>query len=172
MAEILDIVNANDEVIGQIDRNDPSKEQHIVRVVFVGFYTSDKRVILQRRGIIKQNAGKLTATVSGHVESGSTYDETAIKESLEEAGIRIELSRAANLGVMLDSDINVMRAIYAYPFDGDLDDLKIEGGGQGGGFIAIPIDDLQHERVANPDRFTGFLRSPAGKRLLDHIEAA
>lgn len=171
MAEILDIVNVNDEIIGQIDRDDPEKERHIVRVVFVGFYTSDKRVILQRRGALKRNAGKLTATVSGHVESGSTYDETAVKEAFEESGIRIELSRAANLGVMLDSDINVMRAIYAYPFDGDLDDLTIEEG-EGAGFVAIPLDDLKHERVANPDRFTGFIRSPAGKRLLDHIEAA
>ncbi len=171
MAEILDVVNENDEVIGKIDRDDPDKERHIVRVVFVGFYTSDKRVILQRRGVVKRNAGKLTATVSGHVESGATYDETVVKETFEEAGIRIELSRVANLGVMLDSDINVMRAVYAYPFDGDLDDLKIEEGGEGGGFVAMPLEDLMNERVVHPDRFTGFMNSAAGDLLLRHIDS-
>lgn len=101
MAELLDIVNEKDEVIGQVERDDASGVKHIYRTVFIGFYTSDKRIILQLRSQVKiYNPGKLTTTVSGHVESGYSYDEAAIKEGFEETGVVIDLSKLEKVGVM------------------------------------------------------------------------
>lgn len=171
MAEILDIVNEHDEVIGQIDRSAPDKENYIVRCIFVGFYTADKHILLQRRGPLKKNADKLTVTVSGHVESGATYEETVVKETFEEAGVHLDLSRVVYLGTMLDPTVKVMRAIYVYPYDGTVDELIVEES-EGAGFVALPIATLRQQLTTEPDLFTPFLHSAAGERLISYIEKA
>lgn len=167
MTEILDIVNEHDEVIGQIERS-KKDDSHIVRVIFIGYYTPDKKIILQKRSQQKKNnPGKLTASVSGHVESGMSYEDTAVKEALEESGIVIDRENLISLGVMFGGD--VMRAVFAYPFDGNIDDLKVEEG-EGDGFVAMDINDLKHELADKPDKFTPFFSSPAGASLIDYIE--
>lgn len=170
MAEILDIVNEHDKVVGQIDRSAPDKEHYIVRCIFVGFYTADKHVLLQRRGPLKKNAGKLTITVSGHVESGATYEETVAKETLEEAGVKLDMSRVVHLDTILDPTVKVMRAVYAYPFEGTISDLIVEES-EGAGFVALPVATLRQQLATDPDLFTPFLHSTAGERLLSYIES-
>lgn len=166
MAELLDVVNENDEVIGQIDRNDKTAE-HIIRMVFVGFYTPDKKLILQRRSKTKKvYPDRLTSTVSGHVESGHTYDETAVKETHEETGVKIDPTKLINLGTRFTG--NSMRATYAYPFDGSIDDLVIEEG-EGAGFIEMGIEDLDIDRIENPDRYTPFFQGEEATKLIKYV---
>jgi 8-oxo-dGTP pyrophosphatase MutT (NUDIX family) len=168
MAELLDIVNEHDQVIGQIERDDANKAKHIFRMVFIGFYTPDKHIILQLRSLAKKNnPGKLTATVSGHVQSGQSYDVTALKEGYEESGITINPANLKSLGVMFGGD--AMRAMYAYPFDGTTEDLKVEEG-EGAGFVAMSIPALRKERNENPDKFTPFILGEAGTALIEYIE--
>ena len=168
MAELLDIVNEKDEVIGQIERDDINKAKHVFRMVFIGFYTPDRHIILQLRSMTKKyNPGKLTSTVSGHVESGHTYDETAIKEGFEETGVVIDPSKLENVGVMYGGD--AMRAVYAYPFDGVIDDLRVEEN-DGAGFVAMSIDELRKELAENPDKFTPFFATEAGAKLVEFID--
>lgn len=176
MPEILDIVNENDEVVGQIARSDvESKDiadrRYIVRKVFVGFYTPDKQIILQLRSKTKKsNPNKLTVTVSGHVESGWSYDDTAVKECYEESGIHIDPAKLKSLGVVFDRDNYDMRAIYAYPFDGKIDDLKIEDG-EGAGFVMMPVATLRKEQTANLEKFVPFVTSEYCNILLDYIDS-
>jgi isopentenyl-diphosphate Delta-isomerase len=168
MAELLDIVNEKDEVIGQIERDDSRGIKHIFRTVFIGFYTSDKHMILQLRSMAKiYNPGKLTSTVSGHVESGHSYDDTAIKEGFEETGIVIDPSKLMRVGVTYDGE--AMRAVYAYPFDGKAKDLKIEKD-EGAGFITMTISDLRKELTEHPEKFTPFMHSKAGIGLINYID--
>lgn len=167
MTEILDIVNENDEVIGQIDR-DLKDDSHIVRVIFIGFYTPDKKLIMQKRSMLKKkNPGKMTATVSGHVESGMSYDDTVVKEALEESGIAIDPDKVVYLGKFLEQ--GTMRAVYAYPFDGSIDDLQIEAG-EGDGFVAMTIPEIRQKRQSDPDEFTPFVSSKSGSALFDYID--
>lgn len=169
MAEILDIVNENDEVIGQIDRADPELENHIVRTVVIGFYTPDKKILLQQRSLAKKtNPGKMTATVTGHVESGSTYEETVLKEGFEETGVHIDMSKVHYIGKEVIS--SKMRSMYAYPFDGTADNLTIEEG-EGDGFVAMTIPELRQACIDTPDKFTPILHSQTGRKLLDYIES-
>ena len=181
MAEILDIVNENDEVIGHIERNDAELDKYIFRSIFILFYTPDKRLILQLRSMNKKsNPGKLTTTVSGHVASGSTYDETAIKEAYEESGIKIDPSKLKNLGVVfvdpqslknagVENGAGVMRGIYAYQYNGEVEKLKVEKN-EGAGFVTITIDQLRKQRIKNPEKFTPSILSDAGTKLIDYIE--
>lgn len=165
MIEILDIVNEKDEVIGQIDRAHPDKLSYMVRVVFVCFYTPDGMLLLQRRGPNKAGAGKLTTTVSGHVESGWSYDDTAVKECQEETGIAIDGNKLHFLGTF---PTDVMRAVYAYPFGGDISELQVEEG-EGDGFVAVHIDAIADEMQQFPDKFTPFFQTEASKMLVDYI---
>ena len=168
MAELLDIVNDRDEVIGQVERNDRANEGHIIRMVFVGFYTPDKEIILQRRSRRKRSSpGRLTSTVSGHVSSGQSYDEAAIRETYEETGVVIDRPLMVPLGVLLGG--NAMRAVYAYPYSDPISRLQIEKD-EGDGFVKIPVERLTRERFAKQDLYTPFINSDAGTVLLDYIQ--
>jgi len=177
MAEILDIVNEKDEIIGQMEREEVHAKGLICRMVFVLFYTPDKQIILQRRSLSKKsNPGRLTTTVSGHVESGATYDETAAKETLEESGISVELSDLTNLGVLYagytegDYISNAMRGLYLYEFKGSVGDLKIEAG-EGEGFESISIDEFWRRRSETPDDLSLYLLDELGAKMIQTIEA-
>lgn len=169
MAELLDIVNEHDEIIGQMERDDANKDGHIFRRIFILFYTPDKHVILQLRSMTKKTSpGKLTSTVSGHVESGHSYDETALKEGYEESGIVIDPAKLKSLGVMFEGG-DAMRAIYAYPFGGSIEDLLVEEG-EGAGFVSISLEALKKERIENPNKYTPFILSSAATKLIEYIE--
>jgi isopentenyldiphosphate isomerase len=49
MSEILDIVNDNDEVIGQAERDEVHRIGLVCRLAYVCFYTAGGEVILQKR---------------------------------------------------------------------------------------------------------------------------
>ena len=168
MTEILDIVNEYDEVIGQIERDDTRKDDHIIRHVFIGFYTPDKQLIMQKRSMKKiNNPGKYTVTVSGHVESGWNYKDTAVKEAREESGVAIDPEKLVRICVRLES--NVMRAVFAYPYGDNIDNLRIEED-EGDGFKLISIDELRRELNENPHQYTPFLHTESCSQLLDYIE--
>lgn len=54
MSEILDVVNDNDEVIGQAERDRVHSEGLVCRLVYVCFYTAKGEIILQRGAILKR----------------------------------------------------------------------------------------------------------------------
>ena len=170
MSEILDIVNENDEIIGQINRDDTHRAGHIFRMVFVGFYTPEKNIILQRRSMLKKSSpGLLTATASGHVSHGQTYNEAAVRETLEETGVVVDEAKLRKLGVILGD--GAMRAMYAYPYDDAIDELIVEEN-EGDGFIETSVKALRAESTNQPDIFAPFIRGSAADILLDYIERA
>jgi isopentenyldiphosphate isomerase len=87
--EILDVVDENDNVIGQEPRSKIHREGLFHREVHVLFITPNKEIIFQKRGINKDSyPGLLDATVGGHVSQGETYETAALKEMEEETGIK------------------------------------------------------------------------------------
>lgn len=59
--------------------------------------------------------------------------------------------------------------IFAYQFDGDVDDLKIEAI-DGVGFVKLPIDELEKRLDAEPDTFATVLTDTVGRDLLRGIK--
>lgn len=143
MSEILDVVNENDEVVGQAERDEVHRIGLVCRLVYVCFYTADRGVILQKRSDTKKNdAGKLATTVSGHVASGQDYLEAAVRETFEESGLEVDASNLVSLGVVRADYVqgtylsNAMRGLFAYKFDGNILDFKVEDI-DGAGFVKI-----------------------------------
>jgi len=135
--EILDIVDDNDKIIGQASINEAHEKGLRHREVHVWFYSPNGELIWQCRSKNKElYAGFLDATVGGHVSSGQIPLDAAIRETGEETGIEVG-AKDLQLIRKVRSDSsdpsnglvnNVFRYIYAYPFNGKLEDLRIEEG--------------------------------------------
>lgn len=92
--EILDLVDDNDSVIGRIRRGDMNtlvpRGGKYVRAADIFIMRSDGKIWVPVRGMHKSIApGGLDFSVGGHVASNETYEETAVRELSEEAGITV-----------------------------------------------------------------------------------
>lgn len=175
MSEILDVINENDEIIGQAERDEVHSKGLLCRLIYVCFYTSDRKVILQKRSASKKNdPEKLTTTVSGHVGSGQGYLDAAVRETLEETGVEITANDLNDLGVIRADYVQgdylsyAMRGFFAYKFDGNISDLKVEDG-DGAGFVSFHIDELANKLQNAPDEFAAVLTDEPGRKLIDGI---
>lgn len=177
MTEILDVVNERDEVTGQMERAELHRQGLIYRSVHVQFYTPAGDIILQRRSMSKATyPGCLTTTVSGHVESGMTYYDTALKETHEETGIVIDPTKLSDLGKVYfehphheGTRGNAMKGLYAYLYNGALDQLQIEAG-EADGFEVFTFDEFRKAVKTDPSDFVMLLSMKPGQEMIDKIE--
>ena len=176
MSEILDVVNDHDEVIGQAERDEVHKIGLLCRLVYICFYTTDGKIIFQKRSTTKKNdPGRLTTTVSGHVESGQSYLQAAVREALEETGIKIKPEDLKNIGVIRadfdqgDYRSHAMRGLFAYKFEGSIEDLKVEDG-DGAGFVSMSVDEFKSELHKHPEKFATVFTYEPGERLITGVQ--
>jgi isopentenyldiphosphate isomerase len=88
--EIFDIVNDNDEVIGQLPRRIVHADGHKHRAVHVLIFNSGGRVFLQKRSMSKDTfPGAWDSSASGHLDRGEDYDACAVREVREELGVTL-----------------------------------------------------------------------------------
>ncbi len=88
MPEILDIINLNDQVIGQATREDVYANKHMHRIVHIIVRDSAGRFLFQIRSeTVKYRPLHWCAAACGHVQTGETYAEAARRELEEEIGI-------------------------------------------------------------------------------------
>jgi len=136
----LSIVDEEGNIIGEDTRENIHKKGLLHKEVHVWFYTPKGGIIFQLRGKDKDTfPNLLDATVGGHVELGDDYVDTALKETLEETGVRAiknDLYLVAKIRKIAkdpatDMVNNVLRMVYAYEYSGNIEDLGIEEGSQG-----------------------------------------
>jgi len=87
--EQFDLVDLDDQVIGRVRRGDAHRDPRLIhRSVQIVIFTSDERILLQRRAATKDLfPGYLCASASGHVMAGDDYEQTAQRELIEELGV-------------------------------------------------------------------------------------
>lgn len=88
-AELFDIVDENDEVIGQAPRSECHGNPALVhRVAHVMVFNRQGALLLQKRAESKDiQPGKWDTSVGGHLDPGEDYKQAAIREMHEELGI-------------------------------------------------------------------------------------
>lgn len=147
---MLNLVDENGNIIGKDTRENIHRKGLLHREVHVWFYTPRGEIIFQLRGKDKDTfPNLLDATVGGHVEIGVDFSDAALKEMLEETGVKAEkddLRLITKLRKRAKDPVtgminNAIRAIYAYKFEGNLDELKVEGE-KAQGFEKWSIDEL------------------------------
>jgi isopentenyldiphosphate isomerase len=145
---ILDIVDENDNIIGQETRTKIHKDGLLHREIHVWFFDDEKQVFLQHR---KKDAETfpdlLDMTVGGHVEIGDNYITTALKEIEEETGIKVKKEDLIEVKKLIRESYDeitgltnrAMGVTYAYRYNGSENDLK---GEEDIGFEKWSIDEL------------------------------
>ncbi len=89
--ELFDIVNINDEVIGQERRSEVHRLGLRHRAVHVLVFNSNGDLFLQKRSMKKDcHPGVWDSSASGHLNAGEAYDACAVRELAEELGCHPE----------------------------------------------------------------------------------
>ena len=88
MPELLDYVDANDQVLGQCTYEEARANGHRIRIVCVLVVDADNRIILQFRHRNKKSHPRhYCDSAVGKVLAGESYDDAAARELLEELNI-------------------------------------------------------------------------------------
>ncbi len=92
-SELMDVVDENDIVIGTAERSEIYSQKLRHRIVHVFLADADGKFCLQLRSKTMSFApGHWAPSAGGHVKSGETYKEAALRELEEELGITAELT--------------------------------------------------------------------------------
>lgn len=89
--EVYDVVNDQDEVVGTATRKQVHHNPSLIhRAAGAYIFNHQKQLLMQKRSKSKDMfPGYWAFSVGGHVDSGSTYDETVRREMREELGFEI-----------------------------------------------------------------------------------
>jgi len=86
--EMFDVVNSRDEVVDRRSRSEVHRLGLLHRAVHVLVFNTRGEVFLQKRSMLKdRQPGLWDSSVSGHVDSGEEYDQSAVRELREEIGV-------------------------------------------------------------------------------------
>jgi len=178
MAQILDIVNKNDEIIGQDTRENIHQKGLLHREVHVYFITPNREVIFQHRAKDKDLfPDKLDAAVGGHLKSNESYEQAAVRETEEETGVKVEVNELVPINKVakcfkdeVNNKINnVINYRFAYVYPGNIQDLRAETG-KAIGFEVWPIDKLLNLTEQEKDRFLPMILEFTVNELADFIK--
>ncbi|MFW5887969.1 MAG: NUDIX hydrolase [Bacteriovoracia bacterium] len=159
--ELLEVVNEDDEIVGLETRKKVHENGLLHREIHIWFLTPNGEIVFQHRAKDKDTyPDKLDATVGGHVDPEMSYEDTAVKECKEETGVDIDPQKLVLLTKMrkktFDEDTgltnNTIRTLYAYLYEGDVNDLEVEEG-KATGFEAWSIDKLTELNDKDKTRF-------------------
>ena len=88
--EIFDIVDENDEIIGQRPRSEVHQLGLLHRAIHLLVYNSKGELFLQKRSKQKDCfPNTWDSSASGHLDSGENYDDCIIREPKEELGLEL-----------------------------------------------------------------------------------
>lgn len=90
-AEVFDVVDLDDRVVGQKTRAEVHAQGLIHRAVHVFVVGKKGQLLLQKRSLLKDvHPGDWDSSVAGHVDAGEDYATAAMRELEEEMGIVVD----------------------------------------------------------------------------------
>lgn len=110
--EGLDLVDARDEVIGRVSRDEAWAKRLPVRVINAFLVNSRGELWIPRRTPTKRTfSGCLDMSVGGHVESGESYAAAFRRETREELNLELEWREIAAFSPF-DTDLSAFMCVY------------------------------------------------------------
>ena len=159
--EIFDVVNIHDEIIDQQPRHIVHENNLTHRAVHALVYDKDNRLYLQKRSLSKDtNPGLWDTSMGGHLESGETYDQAAIRETFEELGIKLDEAPEKLFKLPASEDTGYEFIwVYKIIYDGKIQPCEIEISDG----MWIDSDELSKWMSQTPELFTSTLSLILGK---------
>lgn len=120
--ELLDVVDIDDRIIDVKTRGEIHAKGLMHRAVHILVFNSKNEVFIQKRSMQKdENPGQWDSSAAGHVDSGESYLDCAIRELEEELGI-VVTTEPEYLFHVDPSELNGMEhsKIYRCHYDGEL----------------------------------------------------
>lgn len=101
MDELIDILHVDGTATGKSClKSIAHREGYYHATVHVWFYTSDGKILLQKRGAQKKTyPNKWDVSVAGHVHAGESIEQAAIREVLEEIGLHITREQLIKIAI-------------------------------------------------------------------------
>lgn len=129
MTEFLDIIDADDHVVGNAPKEQIYQRKLSHRIVHILVFNAQDKLLLQRRCASKSYFPLAWSTsVGGHVQAGETYEDAAHRELQEELGIDASLELLWSDQYLGDENILkrlvTFRAWHEGPFK--LDEEEVE----------------------------------------------
>lgn len=152
--EIFDVVDEQNQVIGQRPRGEVHAEKLRHRAVHIFVFNKRGEIFLQKRSRWKdKQARRWDSSAAGHVNAGHTYEETAPRELEEELGIKAPVEEIGEIDARHNTGwefVKIYRALHNGPFQ--LPPSEIEYGG------FFTVEQVRRWIAARPADFAkGFL---------------
>lgn len=173
MEEFLNIVNENDEIIGQETRKNIHRQGLLHREIHVYFITPNKEIIFQRRLKDKDTfPDLLDATVGGHVDLNESYENAVVREVEEETGLKVDIKdlipihkvHTHSADKVTDKTNNAFQSEFYYLYRGDIAVLRVEEGASAG-FEVWPLARLLAVDENERQRFIPYIFNFAVNKL-------
>jgi len=160
MSEILIQTNGQDEIIGQVVRDEAHAQGLWHRRATVFVFNKNKELLIQKRAPNMSWPNTWSSSASGHVLDGETYEDGARRELKEEIGIECDFKLVGKIIEVTKSTEQDMidkehHQLFVCSFDGpfqiqkeELSEVKFES-----------IENIKKKISEDPSQFTpGFIK--------------
>lgn len=116
MAEYLDVVDDSDNVVGRALKDEVYNKRLPHRIVHIIIFDKKGRMLLQlRANSVNYCPGHWCSAVAGHVQSGESYEEAAIREFEEELGFKADFKLFGKVEYI--SELGIKKFITIFRID-------------------------------------------------------
>jgi len=150
---MVDVVDENGKVIATMSREETEHLNHLIQNVIIFIFTPESKVWIQKRPMTKKHfPGLWDVSACGAVASGEEPDDAANRETLEETGVKTNLTHVESfLNVFPGHDNQTFRRL-SHLYIGIADEIPKENE-EVDEFKAVPHEDLAKGVAKDPDRY-------------------
>lgn len=148
----IQIVNANDELIGVKERSEIDFQNDIYRVSALWVTDSKGETLLAKRAAIKRNdPNKWGPAVAGTIDEGETYDENIYKEADEEIGLMgVEFTKIKKTRITYPR--NYFCQWYSVTLDRDPNSFKLQDD-EVAEVVWVDVEQMKQDLRVTPEKY-------------------
>ena len=152
--ELFDVVDANDNVMETMSRNEVHRQGLRHRAVHIFLFRSDGRMLIHLRTDTKEEFPSVwTSSASGHVSAGEDYETSAERELFEELGVNASLIFEQKFNACPDTS-NEFTKLFSATSD---DEISIDPS-EIADVAWLTIEDIEQRLKSQPSDFSPAFR--------------